>query len=224
METRDELKAAIIAAITRDYPKAFWEGARDATRQAYLDVFHQVGADPNILADQRLDSLYQARHFRMEHVLMKLAERYAIPSTATLLASNNRRYVLVTKGSVAMTQAYVQTIGAMPKPARYRERHAQINALSLQPQLDLGREPREAFLPKDFYGLLAHNPVGNRFEEQDQRLGMLQFCVPLPDCSDWATELTMEEIISSYDAPAKDTKPMREMPWKKIEKKGEGEG
>ncbi len=221
METQDELKTAIMSAITRDYPKAFWEEAREAARQTYLDVFHQVSADPNILPDQRLDFLFQARHFRMEHVFMKLAERHSLPSTATLLVSNNRRYVLVTKGSIAMTQAYVQTIGAMPKPARYRERHAQINALSLQPQLDLGREPREAFLPKEFYGLLAHNPVGNRFDEQDQRLGMLQFCVPMSDCSAWVVELTMEEIISSYDAPAKDAKLKREMPWKKIEKKGE---
>lgn len=219
MKAREKLKSAIVAAIARDYPKVFWEGARDATRQAYLDVFHQIDADPTILPDQRLDALFQARHFRMEHVLMRLAERHAIPATATLLVSNNRRYVLVAKGSIAITQAYVQTIGAMPKAARYRERHSQINCLALEPQLDFGREPREAFMPKDFYGLLAHNPAGNRFDERDQRLGMLQFCVPLPDCSAWAAEFTMEEIISSYAAPAKNTKPMREMPWKRIEKK-----
>src|SRR3546814_7516787 len=80
----------------------------------------------------------------------------------------------------------------MPKPARFRERLAAINDIMRSPRLDLGDEPREVLLGKRFYGLLAHNPAGKRFVESDQRLGMIQFCLPMKDCSDRSEEHTSE--------------------------------
>src|SRR3546814_19450852 len=77
----------------------------------------------------------------------------------------------------------------MPKPARFRERLAAINDIMRSPRLDLGDEPREVLLGKRFYGLLAHHPAGKRFVESDQRLGMIQFCLPVKACSDWALQI-----------------------------------
>ncbi|MCH8097939.1 MAG: hypothetical protein IID53_12760 [Proteobacteria bacterium] len=109
----------------------------------------------------------------------------------------------------------------MPKPARFRERHAAMSNIPKFPRLDLGDEPPEVLLGKDFYGLLAHNPVGKRFTEHEQRLGMMQFCIPVNDCSGWAVELAIEEIVSAYQVAAPAEKVDRRLPWKK---RGEEEG
>jgi hypothetical protein len=136
---------------------------------------------------------------------------------------NNRHYVYVANGSLGLTQSYVPTIGAMPKVAKFREVHAAINAISRQTRLDLGDEPKEVLIGKEFYGVLAHNPVSKRFTDHDQRLGMIQFCVPVNDCSGWAVQLTIEEILAAYDSMSRtEKKPDRRLRWKKNPKKKEG--
>ncbi len=110
----------------------------------------------------------------------------------------------------------------MPKPARFRERHAALNAIPAWPRLDLGDEPPEVLLGKEFYGLIAHNPVGKSFGSGEQHLGMIQFCVPYPDMHDWAVQLTVEEIVIAYADMAPSRKPDRRLPWKKGKDKGEG--
>ncbi len=150
----------------------------------------------------------------MEHLLKATAEKYGVPCSPNVLERNGRYYVYATSGAVGMTQSYVQTIGAMPKPAKYLERHAALNAIPRSPQLMLGDVPPEVFLGKDFFGLLTHNPVGKRFTEQDQSLGMIQFCVPVEDHSQWAAELAIEEILTAYEIEAPIAKPDRALPWK----------
>jgi hypothetical protein len=118
----------------------------------------------------------------------------------------------------------VQAIGAMPKPAKYREQLAAMSAIPKAPRFDFGDEPQEVLLGKDFYGLLAHNPVGKRFTEHDQRLGMIQFCIPVDDCTEWAVELTVEEILSAYESAAPGKKPDRSLPWKRGKKDTDKEG
>ena len=113
-----------------------------------------------------------------------------------------------------MTQSYVATIGAMPQPAKYRGRYAAMNEMGRTPQLNLGVEPEEVFIGKEFYGLLAHNPSGKRFSEVEQRLGMIQFCVPVQDLTAWAAELTIQEILDGYRSETRSEKPDRRLPWK----------
>lgn len=221
MDWQQRLRDTILSTIIRDFPQKFWEEAKRRTQQTYLDVFYQVQLDPNVVAEQRLDKLYQDRHFRMEHLLAILADEHGLAQTSTLLTENNRHYVYATKGNIGLTQVYVPAIGSMPKPARFRERHAALSNIPKFPRLDLGDEPPEVLLGKDFYGLLAHNPVGKRFTEREQRLGMMQFCIPVNDCSRWAVELAIEEIVSAYQVAAPAEKVDRRLPWKK---RGEEEG
>jgi hypothetical protein len=199
MDGLDRLRAVILSTIVRDIPKGFWEDGRTGSRQTYLDAYHEVAHYPALVAEQRLDKLYQDRHFRMEHLLLVLAQKHGLSVSPTILVENNRHYVYVTHGAIALTQAYVPAIGDMPKAAKFRERHAAMNNISQQARLALGDEPMEVLLGKDFYGLLIHNPVGKRFTEVEQRLGMIQFCVPYPGCTTWALQLTIEEIIAGYD-------------------------
>ena len=221
MDWDERLRATILSTIIRDTPKSFWEGSRVRTRQTYTDIFHEVAADPNVVPEQRIDKLLQDRHFRMERLLSDLAASHGFACSPTILVENNRHYVYATKGAIGVTQTYVRTIGETPQPARYRERLAALNAIPRSPRFDLGDEPREVLIGKDFYGLLAHNPVGRRFVEGEQRLGMLQFCVPVDDCSTWAAQFAIEEIVAAYPVARPATTTRRDPVWRATPKKEE---
>ena len=205
-------RASILATVVRDTPRDFWEAISARARQTYLDAFHQTQNETSLLNEQRLDSLYQSRHFRMEHLLHSVAEAHGLACSATLVVENNRRYVYASKGAVGLTQAYVPAIGEMPKPARYRERRSAINRIISEPELPFGLEAPELLEAKEFYGLIAHNPVGKRFTVEDQTLGMMQLCVPQEGCTSWAAQLTVHEIIAAYTA---DVRAERGPEWKR---------
>ena len=214
MDSHERQRRIILSTVVRDIPKAFWEDARARARQTYLDIYHEIAAYPNMLPEQRLDKLYQDRFFRMEYLLSVLATEHGFTWSAKLLAENSHHYVYATRGSVALTQTYVPAINDMPKPAKFREKLAAMNDISAQPQLALGDESPAIFAAKEFYGLLAHNPVGKRFTEDDQRLGMIQFCVPSLLCTRWEAQFALEEIISHYDVVAPASREDRRLPWK----------
>lgn len=191
------------------------------TRQAYIDVYSQIANDPNMVREQRIDRLRQDRHFRMEHVLSSLADRHGIAKSHTLLAENSQHYVYAAKGDIGMTQSYVPAIGELPKPARYWERLASMNNI---PRLDLGDEPPEVLIGKQYYGLIAHNPIGRKFDTDAQKLGMVQFCVPSQDSKMWALELSIEDLTSAYPEDKKDTETKREPMWKDRNKEDQKKG
>jgi len=222
MDAYSGLREAIKATITKDFPQAFWKEARERVRVAYRDEFHEVANNPNVVKEQRLDRLHQQRHFRMERELMVLAEKFGMDRSPTWLECNGRHYVYVACGMVGLTQAYVPYMGAMPNPRRYRERLASRNEI---PRLDLGDEPQGVIRAKEFYGVLAHNPVDRKvFSEEKQRLGMLQFCVPTGDGKAWGAELAIEEILSAYpETRPAEAKPERKPIWKQQNRRGSGE-
>lgn len=212
--SEEDPRTTIIALVVRDTPKAFWEDLRARTHQTYLDVFKQIENDPFILDEQRLDSLYQQRHFRMEHLLKTLADAHGWATSATLLVENNRRYAYVTTGAIGLTQAYVPAIGEMPKPARFRQRHSALNQIGRERVLDFGTEAPELRELKAFYGLIAHNPAGKRFGKAEQALGMIQLCVPAAGCKAWEAQVTLQELISAYPAAPRKAQPDRGPTWK----------
>ena len=222
MDDAERLKATIVSTFIRDTPKQFWIDLRAAARQAYPECYFRVHTDPNMVHQQRIDCLRQIRHYRMEALISALADRHGMVQSSTMLAENGQHYVYVTGGDVGLTQSYVPAIGDLPKPARYFERLASMNRI---PRLDLGDEPPEVLIGKSFYGLIAHNPVGRRFTEDDQKLGMLQLCVPRGDAKSWAIELAIEDLTAAYPV-AKPSRVMKPSPiWKdrsKDEKKQGG--
>lgn len=211
MDGYQRLKGTIVTTIVRDIPKLFWSDLRGMTRQAYADVFTQIQADPNVVPEQRIDRLRQDRHFRMEHVLSALAARHGIACSHTLLAENSQHYVYATRGDIGMSQSYVRAIGDLPKPARYWQRLAEANDI---PRLDLGDEPPEVLIGKSYYGLIAHNPIGHRFDPEEQKLGMIQLCFPSNDGKAWGLELAIEELTAAYPIDKPDTASERKPKWK----------
>lgn len=219
MDAYEEIKSSAKVKLVKDIPAQFWVDLRSLAIITYADTFAAVHADSGILIQQKLDELLQRRHFRMEKLLVDLAVRHKLSHSMNLIVQNNRQHAYVFKGDVAMTQSYVQAIGLMPQPAKFRESLA--NAMGL-PRLDLGDEPEGAFIVRNLYGLIAHNPVGRRFDAESQKLGMIQFCLPSADCKAWAIELTITEILNAYPAAPKKDVPKRSMPWKKNGDEGTG--
>lgn len=221
MDDAARLKKGIVAGLVRDIPKAFWQDLRGGARVAYAEVFHTIENDPNVVPEQRIDRLRQDRHFRMESLLSTLAVRHGLKRSHTQLVENGQHYVYVTGGDIGLTQSYVPAIGDLPKPARYWERLASMNDI---PRLDLGDEPAEVLVTKSIYGLIAHNPVGSRFEEDAQKLGMIQVCVPNRDAKSWALELALEELTAAYTADVKRPRKAPAPIWKEEKKKRDEAG
>lgn len=211
MHAYERLRANTLATIIRDTPEGFWTDVRELAKITYADAYADVATDKNVLPSQKIDDLLQRRHFRMEKLLNDLAQKHGLSCTTTAIPQNGRHHAYVYSNKVGMTQSYVSAIGMMPKPAKFRERLA--NAMNL-PRLDLGDEPDGAFILPNVYGVIAHNPVGGRFSLDEQKLGMIQFCVPARDCKAWAAELTFAEILSAYPVRQKIASPRRSLPWK----------
>jgi hypothetical protein len=221
MDAYQQLRTSALDVIVRDTPANFWTDLRARSQIIYADTFEEVKADTKVHPDQKIDDLLQRRHFRMEKLLVDLADEHGLSSSMNAIVQNNRCHAYVFKGGVSMTQSYVQEIGALPQPARFRERLA--NTVGL-PRLDLGDEPPDAFQMRSLYGLVAHNPIGRRFKPEEQRLGSIQFCLPSADCKAWAVELTVAEILEAFPAAPRKVEPRRSPSWKVKDDEGTGTG
>lgn len=226
MDWAARLRATALSTVVRDTPEQFWTDARAGVRQEYLALFHEIAADPNVIAEQRIDKLYQDRHFRLESLFLSIAKKHGFSASTTILATNNRCHVYAVRGALGLTQAYVQTIGALPQAARYRERYAELIGIPKQRRFDFGDEPEPVLIGKDFYGVITHNPVGRRFTEADQRLGMMQLCIPVHDCSEWAVELPVDVILAAYErsGPSMPAPSARDPKWKRPPRKESEDG
>lgn len=211
MATDDEaLRSHLIDEAIRNVPRAFLERFLARVPNAYREKFLEVDSDPTTIEDQRLARLCQDRVFRLDWELAQAAKEAKLPATSRPLPENGWAYTYVAAGSVGITQSYVQTIGALPKPAKFRDGLAKAAAV---PRLAID-EPAEIYLPKSFYALIAHNPLGKKFRLPDQDLGSVQFCVPCHDMKAWALEISVTELLSYYPS-IKRSISTRSPAWKK---------
>jgi len=195
MATDEEyLRKHLIGQVVDNVPRGCLEEFERRAQKAYVERFAEVRHDPATLDEHRLHKLIQDRMFRMDWELAETAKAQGLRYTAKPLPENTWAYTYVIAGSFGLTQAYVQTIGALPIPAKYRDDLAKASGI---PRLPLD-DPREIYQPKKFYALLAHNPVGRHFAEEDQKLGTLQLCIPCRDMNSWAFAMSVPELLSYY--------------------------
>ena len=179
--------------------------------RAYPDKFAEVAADPACLPEQRIWKLKQDRCFRIDWELMQAAKAHGLAATSRLLPSNKWPHAFVSAGAFGLTQSYVERMGDLPQPAKFRDELAEAARC---PRLPLD-DPAELYQVRDFYALFAHNPVGQEFEEERQQLGALMFCVPHRDMKSWAVEISVLELIAAYPVEKKQDKRDRGSTWKR---------
>ena len=201
----------LIAKIVDNISRGFLEEFQKRAPGAYLDRFQLVRHEPTTLQEQRLPKLIADRVFRMDWELAQAAETFGLPATSKPLPENSWYYTYVIAGDIGLTQSYVPAIGALPKPAKFRNDLAMAAGV---PRLPID-DPAEIYQVKHFYALLAHNPVGKRFTEEDQKLGSLQLCIPCKDMNSWAFAMSVAELLSYYPAAAKKPEPTRAPTWKR---------
>lgn len=211
MEDIDKLKAHIKAQAVKSFPKEMLEDFLKRCQRAYPETFAEVAHSKTTLQEQRIHMLRQARCFRMDFELAKSAEQFGIPFTAKPLAENDWQYTYVTSGDFGVTQSYVQKMGCLPNPAKFRDNLAKASDI---PQLPL-EDNAEVFKPRKFYGLFAHNPVGATFDEEKQKLGSVQLCVPYGCMKKYALEVSIAELLAEYPSVAKPNIAIPTPTWKK---------
>jgi hypothetical protein len=204
------LREHLLESITQNVPRGFLDDFQRRTVNAYREKFHDVMHDPTALSEQRLAKLIQDRMFRMDWELAQAAKACGMPVTSKPLPENAWSYTYVVAGSFGLTQSYVPAIGALPKPAKFRDDLATAAGV---PRLPLD-DPKEIYQIKDFYALFAHNPLGKFFTEDEQQLGTLQFCIPCKDMNDWTFAMSFAELLSYYPAMAKKPRATRAPTWK----------
>ncbi len=211
MTAEEEQKQLVINGLVGSVHKTFLETLRRRFEVAYADTFLEVRHSKLVVDEQRLTKLRQDRHFRMEWELGEAAKAVGIPCTARQLPENDYSFVYASAGAVGMTQSYVPYIGAKPQPAKFRDELAKAGRI---PRLDLGDEPAETFRLKDFYALIAHNPIGPQFTEDQQKLGSIQLCVPDGESKSWALEIGLLELLGHYPVETKRRVSHRAPKWK----------
>lgn len=216
----DADRDAINERIRENVPKAFWVDFYQQVRAAYLTSFRDVYDDPSLLDELKPSYLPQRRHCRVETVLHHVACDHGLAASPTLISSNNYPYVFVGAGSVCFVQHYVQSIGAMPKPAAFRAQLAAMNDVTRAPMLAFVNEPSILTSIKDVYGITTHNPVGRKFTEEDQSLEEIRFGVPTPDMKEWVAEPSIAEVIATYPRASAKGDDVRELEWRNQPKKG----
>ena len=218
MEDIDALKRQIRLAAVNSIPKAFLEEIIKRTRLAYDDCFTSVSTDSLTLSEQKPAKLKDDRFYRMERELNQTARKHGLSVTAKALPENTHHFVYAVSGVFGLTQSYVQTIGEMPNPAKFRENLASAAAIPMLPL----EEPAEIFAPRQFYGLIAHNPRGKSFDRDMQKLGSIQLCVPFTEMKGWADQISLNELLALYPADAVKEKVAGRGPmWKSVPKTGE---
>lgn len=219
MATDDEsLREHVLSEAVRCVPRSFFVEVHDRTRRAYSECYAEVAASRTTLREQRLSRLVQDRCFRMDWELFEAAKAHGLAVTAKELPSNKWRHAYAAVGPFGLTQAYVQRIGDLPQPARYRDELAEAARM---PRLPLD-DPSEIYAPRTFYALLAHNPVGRRFDEDQQRLGSLMFCVPHSDMKSYAVAIGVPELLARYPVEKKDAGRTALPTWKQQTKRDTG--
>jgi hypothetical protein len=222
MEPEEHYSDFALSALIEDTPASFWQRIADRSRFTYGDSFSGVKADHNLLDEQRQHKLYQERYFKMEYELVSAARDTGLSASANLIGTNLCHYAYVARGRVGMTQSYVAVSGEIPKPAAFRKQLAEMAEFKRVLRLPLSDEPFELVTPKSVFGILLHSPVGRRFTAEEQTLGALGFFIPYEDCSGWAAQFAVSEIIAAY-APAEEREDRATPIRKKIDKTGTGE-
>lgn len=198
MDAGKKRKQHVLGLITTVMPQSFWTGYQHRAGSIYRDAFGAVNADPRLNKSQRLSKLWQERHYAMEWLLVDEAKQNGVPASDTLISENHCAYALAGQGGVKITQKYVKSCGMMPSPAKFRKQLAAVNFFDNQCHFLFGDEPSALVLPSQLSGIVLHNPIGKKFDEEHQSLASIGFYIPYEDYKKWAVELTFAEIVSAY--------------------------
>lgn len=188
------LRKRIVSSVVRSFPRDFWTDFHARLVGAYSDLYEEVKNDTNTLELQRPLKLQQDRPFRMDFELTRVAAKHGIVCSVNEIPNNRWRHAFAVSGSLGVTQSYVPEYGEFPQPAVFRE---SLSNASRFPMLALENDG-EFNKEYEFYGLVAHTPLGRGFDETSCKLGAAQLCVSHPGMGAWAANIGLLELAAEY--------------------------
>ena len=218
------VRQEVLGLILHETSHALWKSTMARMIWAYSEGFASVFGDRRILKRQKPAKLIDERFYLAETALNEAANDSGAISSGQKIEINGWVYTLVRSGGVCMIQAYTRTPTDFARPARFREQHAAINDFLSRPQFAFGDVPATLFNASRVAGIIAHGPASKKFDEQGQRLGFLNFCVPSQDYRFWEVNIPVTEIIAGFGAQTAPTD-QRDIarPTPRKDKKREGE-
>lgn len=192
------VRQEVLSVILRDTPAQLWRLAQSKMTWVYSEGFASVEGDHRILKAQKPAKLIDDRFYLAETALNDAAVAVGAVSSGQKVEINGWAYTLVRSGGVCMIQAYTKTPSDFARPARFREQHAALNDFLRRPQFAFGDIPASLFDVSRVAGIIIHGPASKRFNEEHQRLGFLNFCVPSQDYRFWEVNIPVTEIIAGY--------------------------
>jgi hypothetical protein len=192
------VRQEVLGLILNETPLALWRSALKRMTWAYSEGFASVEKNPLILPAQKPAKLLDDRFYLAETALHESAKDSGAVSSGQKVEINGWVYTIVRSGSVCLMQAYVQSPSDFARPARFREQHAALNNFLSRPQFAFGDIPPSLFDISRVAGIVVHGPASKNFDEKEQRLGFLNFCVPSEDYRRWEINIPVPEIISMF--------------------------
>lgn len=213
----------VMSLILRETPAVLWRTALTRLTWAYSEGFASVHSDPRILKPQKPAKLIDDRFYLAETALNDAAIASGAVSSGQKVEINGWAYTLVRSGGVCFVQSYTKSPSDFSRPARFREQHAALNNFLERPQFAFGDVPPSLFDVSQVAGIIIHGPASKKFDEENQRLGFVNFCVPSRDYKFWEVKFSVTEIIAGYGSESDSTN-QRDIahPVRRRDKKEEG--
>jgi hypothetical protein len=199
--TTDPAKVALFEKIAHNSSRAFWRALGQRFDWAYRESYHVV-INERSLPLQTGAKLLDERFYLVETAFDEAAREGAAISSGQSVEINGWNYTVIRAGELFLMPHFVHGRRCFARSAKLREKHAAINAFLREQELPFGDVPPEIFAPASVAAIILHGPVGKAFEEEQQKLGFLNFAVPRPDHSEWAMNLPVAEIVAYFDSLA----------------------
>lgn len=194
----EHVKQEVLGVLLRETPVTLWRSVLSGLTWAYSEGFASVRSDARVLAAQKPAKLIDDRFYLAETALHEAASASGVVSSGQKVELNGWAYTMVRSGGVCMVQSYTRAPSDFSRPARFREQHAALNDFLSRPQFAFGDVDPTLFDISKVAGIVIHGPVNKKFDEEGQRLGFANFCVPSEDYRFWEVNFPLAEIVAVY--------------------------
>ena len=183
-----------IDRILNSYPAMFFQVLIEQMDAAFAEAIRLT--DQHVAEPERANMLGQARHARCEEGLRRAARDTGQKAVVHHTRPAGGCYTLVSSSGVHLIRGNIQAHCGLPRPTKFRQELAALNAWLDPVQMDLFRQeaPRP---PKDrLCGIIvvtAHRRYGDRSIPAFVGLG-----IPSSDLSEWVILEPIQKLLGRY--------------------------
>jgi hypothetical protein len=183
----------LLDLMVKDIPPSFVLAIQQAMPHIYEEAYQQAYSQP---LWERSEGRYLIGHIR--HALFNAQFRKAgrdaqLDARLMRVPVGSYEYSYVrTKGKLFLTGSSVSSSDDMPRPADFREQHAEVNHFLNQPPLSFMASP-DLKKAKEIYAIVIHAALG----VDKRECGFVGIGIPSADTSEWLELVTLSELYKA---------------------------